>query len=96
MSAGAQRRQRESRRDFLALRPVVISVALEAPGLCVIRSGRMTSLASRNPRQQNVAGFGARQRFLVAAYASKAGVRPVVEFRMWHPARDRLCLRYVR
>ena len=45
----------------------------------------MTSFASRNPRQQDVARFRARQRFFVTAHASKARVRPVIEFRMRHP-----------
>ena len=46
----------------------------------------MTSLASRNPRQQDVGRFRARQRFLVATRAGKARVRAVIESCMRHPS----------
>src|SRR5882762_166031 len=49
-AASAERRQSKLRRDFLALRPVVVGVALEAALFPVPRPGRMARLASPNPR----------------------------------------------
>ena len=83
--AGLELWERELWCDFFALVPVVVDVALEAARLRVIRSGRMASLASGNPGQQDVGRLRARERFLVAAHTRKAGVRAVIEYRMRHP-----------
>src|SRR6266852_6321641 len=62
----------------------------------MIRPGCMASAAGCDPRQQHIARFHAGQRLRMATYASKTGVRPVIESRMRHPARGRFCLRYIR
>ena len=84
-AAGSKRRQREFRCDFLALRPIVVGVALKAARFRMLWPRSVAFLASFNSRQQHIAGFGARQRLRVTAHASKTRVRAVIEFRMRHP-----------
>jgi hypothetical protein len=45
----------------------------------------MTSLAPGNARNQNIARFGAADRFRMATYASETGVRRVIELRVRQP-----------
>src|SRR6266699_2825820 len=80
-------RQREFRRDFLAFRPIVIGLALEAARFCVLRPGRMAGLTSLDSRQQHVARFRAFERLLVTTDAGEATVRVVVKFGVRHPAK---------
>ena len=89
MSASAQRWQCKLWCDFLPLRPIMISVAREAPRLRMLRPRRMALLASRNPGDQHIARFRARQRLGMAAHASEARVGAVIKFRMRHPAQCR-------
>ena len=73
--SGSQRGQRKRRRHFLALRPIMIRMAFETPRLRMFRPRRMALLASRNPRQQNIASLRARKRFRMATHAGKSRVR---------------------
>ena len=84
----AQRGQREFWRDFLALRPIVVSVALRAARVGVTWTRRVAGLARGNSWQQDVAGFRARQSLRVTAYAAESSMRVVVELSMRHPLRS--------
>lgn len=75
-----QRRQRERGYHLFALRPVVVRVTFETARLRMIRSGRVALLACRDSRNQNVARFGARQRFFMASRAGKARMCVMIEF----------------
>jgi len=86
VAAGAKRGECEGGLHFLAFRPIVVGVALETTGLRMIRPRCMASTAGCDPRQQHIARFRARQRLRMATHTSKTGVRPVIEFRMRHPA----------
>ena len=55
----------------------------------MLRSRRMTSLTSRNPRQKYVARLRTAQRFFMAARARKSPVRIMIEFRVRHPLHRR-------
>src|SRR5437899_13011482 len=85
VAAASERGKSEFLRDFLGLRPVVIRVTLEAARLGVIRPGRMASLASFHPWNQDVACFRTGQRFLMATHARESAMRVVIELRMRHP-----------
>jgi hypothetical protein len=87
--ASSKCRQDKCRLHFFPFRPIVIGVALKAPRLRVLRSRRVTSLASRNPRQKHVAGLRAVQRFLVTAHARKTPVRVMIKSRVRHPLQHR-------
>src|SRR4029077_5382869 len=52
--AGLELWEREFGRDFFALAPVVISVALEAAGSGVVGAGGMAGLAGGDARQKHV------------------------------------------
>ena len=93
-SASAKRRHCEFWRDFLAFRPIVVGVALEAARFCVLRPRRVTRLASRNPRQQNVGRLRTRQCLRVATHASESLMRTVIELRMRHPPQSNVSRRH--
>ena len=58
----------------------MIRMAFETPRLGMIWARRVASLARRNARNENVARFRARKRFLMTAYTSEPGVGGVIEF----------------
>ena len=90
-AAGSKRRQREFRCDFLALRPIVVGVALKAARFRMLWPRSVAFLAGLNSRQQYIARFRARQRLRVATHASEPLMRPMIEFRMRHPPQG--CIR---
>ena len=84
--SGVESGESEARSDFFALGPVVVGVALEAAGFGVVGAGSVAGLAGGDAGNENVAGFGAGERFSVAACAGEAGVGVVAEFGMRQPA----------
>src|SRR5260370_8153187 len=66
-AACLQRRQCKFRRDFFALRPIVVGVALEAARFRVVGPRRMARPASSNSRQQEIARLRTRQRLPLPA-----------------------------
>ena len=63
----------------------MIGVAFEAARFSVVRALRVTLLANRDTRNQNVRRFRAPRRILVAALARKCRVRIVIKPRVRQP-----------
>jgi len=74
-------------RDFFALGPIVVGVALEAAGFGVILAGGMAGLAGGDARHEHVGGEGAGEGFFVATGAGEALVGLMIEFGVGHPVR---------
>lgn len=84
--AALEARKGVVRRDFLALRPIVVGVAGKAAGLGVVRAGCVASFAVVDTRNQDVGGLLAGRGCGVAAGAGEAAMGVMIEARVEQPA----------